>query len=71
MTRYWYNDNVVENVDGDENDHDEASVIIDIPPNHEFLGEIQISSDEIEDYPDDLEDSSLEDEFVHKDGVDL
>ena len=46
-------------------------MIVEISPNYVFLGEIELSSEEIEDYPDDLEDSSLEEEFLHEDGVDL
>ena len=71
VSRYWHDDNLIENINEEVPDNNDTRMNVDIPPNHEFQGEIEISSDESQVYPYDLEDSSLEDEFLHKDGVDL
>ena len=70
-SRLWYDNNEVayENENG-SNDDDE-SVVVEVPPDGAFLGEIELSSDETEEFPDDIEDSSLEEEYVCDDGVDL
>ena len=55
----------------EETDNDDISVNCNLHDNHEFVGEVKLSSDDTENYPCDLEDSSLEDQFLHEDGVDL
>ena len=57
VSRFWYDEIVIENINEEQPDNDNISANVDIPSDHEFLGEIEISSDESDDYPYDLEDS--------------
>lgn len=69
MMTFWYD--AYKNENNDELSASENSFDDDEIDNNIFDGEIELSSDESEQYRSDHDDSLLEDQFLNQDGVDL